>query len=72
MKKILIISGIAALGLGLFSNPSIAKNSKTSQVKEQVKQLFSKEYNNEDLLYILADIEMNIQNNDMKEVCNKS
>ena len=72
MKKILIISGIAALGLGLFSNPSIAKNSKTSQVKEQVKQLFSKEYNNEDLLYILADIEMNIQNNDMKEVRNKS
>jgi hypothetical protein len=72
MKKILIISGIAVLGLGLFSNPSIAKNSKTSQVKEQVKQLFSKEYNNEDLLYILADIEMNIQNNDMKEVRNKS
>lgn len=84
-KNILIVGGtVAVLGLGLFSNTLSANNVKPKpekknvikeeirHVKEEIKQIFAKEYSNEDLVNILAKIENDIKNNDIKSAQNKA
>ena len=79
-NRILTVGTITALSIGLFSNAAIAKPPRmdapnppeVNGMKEKAKRFFAKDFSNEDLLNILADIENGIQNNDIKEVREKS
>ncbi len=78
MKKNILIIGIAAIiGLGLFSNVLKADNAKSKTekkdgIKQEIRQIFSKEYSNEDFVNILAGIESDIKNNDAKAAQKKA
>jgi hypothetical protein len=74
MKKYILAAFLLlALGFGLFSNLLYAaKASKSNKieniVRDKVERVIVKEYSNEDLLIILANIEEDVQNNDSKKV----
>ncbi len=58
------------MSFGLFSKLSNA--SAISEIKEEVREVFAKEYNEEDLVNILANIENDIKNNDIEAVKKRS
>lgn len=71
--RTLAIGATIAISLGLFSNALNARNTKSeSNVKKQIKEIFSKEYSGQDLLGILVNIENDILREDMESLRGRS
>jgi hypothetical protein len=77
-NNISVIAVIVALSSGLYVNTSRAENTKfsnckgTCTIKEKAKKLFTKEYDHNDLLNILADIETDLRSGNITSIKGKS
>lgn len=71
--RIWVIGATIAISLGLFSNALNARNTKSdTDIKKQIKEIFSKEYSGQDLLNILVNIENDILREDMDSLRSRS